>query len=92
MFIIPTWLIIILGGITLTHRLYIAKKYDYGIVSKLENYLYAIALANVTLFYLGVAADLWDPQFGVMLSRIVWTWLLIVSLIISHNMAMRNKK
>lgn len=89
-FVIPTWVIILLALSNVIYRAYIVVNYPVTILSRIENLLYLIALINVCIFYAGIWADIWTTEITIALSRFVWGWLLIVSLYISHRMAKRN--
>lgn len=90
MTLIPAWLLFSLATLTAMHRWYVSFRWNVFIVSRWENVLYAIALTNIAVFYAGRWLHWWDLDTSVAISRLVWAWLLVVSLYISHRMAKRH--
>lgn len=89
--LIPNWVVFTLAAVTVLHRVYVSVKYPIGVVSRWENVLYGIALFMLLVFYGGVVFGNFSIQTNIALSRLTITWLLLVSLYISYNMAKRNK-
>lgn len=89
--IIPTWVIFLLSVATVLHRFYVSVKYPIAVISRWENFMYGIALVMLLVFYGGLLFGDFTLQTNIALSRLTITWLLLVSLYISYNMAKRNK-
>ena len=88
---IPAWFIFALAAVTMVHRFYVAFRWEWNVISRWENVLYAIALLNIAGFYLGVWLTWWDMSTSIAISRLVWSWLILASLYISKRMAKRRR-
>lgn len=91
MTLIPAWLLFFLALLATIHRWYISIRWGIFIESRWENILYAISLTNISVFYAGRWLLWWDLETSIAISRLVWAWLLIISLYISHRMAKRHR-
>lgn len=86
---IPAWFIFALAILTAIHRWYIVWRYKLTVMSRAENFIVAIELSLIALFYAGRTFDLWPLLTAIAISRFVWLWVLVVSLFNSHKMAKR---
>ena len=88
--LIPTWLLFTTAAIAAAYRWYIALRFDVSVISRWEQALYAIAMTNLTLFYLGIWQGLGHPDDRIAMSRLVWLWVIVISIYISYKMAKRH--
>ena len=88
---IPAWFIFALAILTAIHRWYIVWRYKLTVMSRAENFIVAIELTLIALFYAGRTFNWWLLPTAVAISRFIWVWVLIVSLFNSHKMAKRSK-
>ena len=89
---IPAWLLLALAALAMLHRWYVTWRWEFTIVSRWENAIWAIALTNIAMFYAGRWLDWWELSVAVAISRLVWAWLLIATMYISYNMARRHNE
>ena len=88
--LIPTWLLFVTATFAAAYRWYIAARYDLSVISRWEQALYAIAMTNLALFYLGIWQGLGHPDDRIAMSRLVWLWIIIISIYVSHKTAKRH--
>ena len=90
--LIPSWLLFSAAAIAAAYRWYITVKFNISVTSRWEQMLYAIAMTNLALFYLGIWQDLGHADDRIAMSRLVWLWVIIISIYISYKMAKRHGK
>ena len=89
-FLIPTWLLFVMSVIAAAYRWYIAARFNLSVTSRWEQMLYAIAMTNIALFYGGLWLGLGHPDDRIAMSRLVWLWVIVISIYISYKMAKRH--